>query len=330
MEYIETQSEHTELPLVVIPSMFAAMYQPIATSMRMLHNVARVRMYKDFNIEPDTILERCKDADIVVVIGFHVTGRLLDELGTHVRCFVFGGTGVANFIDLNRTRELGIRICNTVHYGDETVAEYTFALIFELARSIGAMDRSIREGNWSGLEGMSLKEKTIGLIGFGGIGQTVARIADGFGMHTLVWNSHVNAATARSLRATPVDGIGELIAHSDIVSLHLPLNEETQRVVTAADLDKLKPGSYFINTARAELIEEGALVNRLKRGDIKAAIDVYDKEPLPADDPLRSVPGTILTPHVAWRADDAYRDLSRQLARSIHAFCNGERFNVVE
>ncbi|WEV59600.1 NAD(P)-dependent oxidoreductase [Bifidobacterium sp. ESL0728] len=330
MEYIETQSEHTELPLVVIPSMFPAMYQPIATSMRMLHNVARVRMYKDFNIDPDTILERCKDADIVVVICFHVTGRLLEELGSHVRCFVFGGTGVANFIDLNRTRKMGIRVCNTVHYADETVAEYTFALIFELARGVGAMDRSIREGNWSGLEGTSLRDKTIGLIGFGGIGQTVARIADGFGMHTLVWNSHVNAATARSLGATQVDKIGDLISHSDIVSLHLPLNEETQGIVTADDLNQLRPGSYFINTARAELIQPGALVSRLKKGDIKAAIDVYDKEPLPANDPLRSIPGTILTPHVAWRADDAYRDLSRQLARSIHAFCNGERFNVVE
>ncbi|WEV65290.1 NAD(P)-dependent oxidoreductase [Bifidobacterium sp. ESL0764] len=330
MNYRETQPERTDLPLVVIPSMFAAMAQPLATGMRILRNVARVRTYHDFNIEPETILERCKDADIVVVIGFHVTGDLLERLGSHVRCFVFGGTGVANFIDLKRTRELGIRVCNTVHYGDETVAEYTFALIFELARSVGAMDRGIREGNWSGLEGTSLKDKTIGLIGFGGIGQTVARIAYGFGMHTLVWNSHVNAATARSLGATRIESIGELMAHSDIVSVHLPLNDETRAVITADDLDQLKSGSYFINTARAEVIEPGALAARLDRGDIKAAIDVYDKEPLPADDPLRSTPHTVLTPHVAWRADDAYRDLSRQMARSILAFCNGERFNVVE
>lgn len=330
MDYIETQSERTDLPLVVIPTMFEAMYQPLASSLKMLHNVARVRLYRDFNIDDDVIIERCREADTVMVIGFHVTGRLLDQLADHVRCFVFGGTGVTNFIDLKRTRELGIRVCNTVHYGDETVAEYTFALIFELARGAGAMDRDIRAGGWAGREGFALKDKTLGLIGFGGIGQTAARIADGFGMHTLVWNSHVNAATARSLGATRINTIAELMGHSDIVSLHLPLNAETSRIITAADLEHLKPGSLFINTARAELIESGALVNRLKRGDIKAALDVFDKEPLPADDPLRSVPDVILTPHVAWRADDAYTDMSRQVARSILAFYNGERFNVVE
>ncbi|MDF7663601.1 NAD(P)-dependent oxidoreductase [Bifidobacterium sp. ESL0763] len=330
MDYIETQPERTDLPLVVVPTMFEAMYRPLASSLRILHDVARVRMYKDFNIDADTIVERCAQADTVMVIGFHVNGPLLEKLADHVRCFVFGGTGVSNFIDLKRTRELGIRVCNTVHYGDETVAEYTFALILELARGVGAMDRGIRAGNWSGREGFALKDKTLGIIGFGGIGQSVARIADGFGMRTMVWNSHVNAATARSLGTIRVDTIAELMAHSDIVSLHLPLNEETDRVITADDLEKLRPGSLLINTARAELIEDGALVSRLGRGDIRAALDVFDKEPLPADDPLRSVPGVILTPHVAWRADDAYHDMSRQVARSILAFYNGERFNVVE
>jgi phosphoglycerate dehydrogenase-like enzyme len=328
MHIIETQTERTDLPLVVMPIVVDAMVQPFVDNLPLLHDIARVRIYQDSTLDEDTLVERMEDAAAVMVIGFHVSDSILNRASDHVRCFAFGGTGVGTYINLEQTRRLGIRVCNVVHYGNGAVAEHTFALIMELARRVGRMDHTMHEGGWKGEDGISLEGKTIGLVGFGGIGQSVAKISRGFGMNVMAWNSHLDAFAAADYDATSVNELRDLFAQCDIVSLHMPLVPETVGLITSDHLHRMRPGSMLINTARAELIETGALTARLQRGDVMAGLDVYDPEPLPGDDPLRSMPQVVLTPHVAWRTDEAYTNLTRQVVQSVAAFFQGTSYNV--
>mgnify|MGYP003250763818 FL=1 len=326
---IETQPERTDLPLIVIPVIVESMIEPFAANFPLLHDIARIRMHCDFTLDTDTILERTKDAEAVIVIGFHITDDILDAMTVrgHVSCFAFGGTGVASYINLPVARERGIRVCNVVHYGDHAVAEHAFALIMELTRQVGRLDAQVRRGDWGGIDGIGLHGKKLGLVGFGGIGRTVARIANGFGMKTLVWNSHVHGIDG--LDITLIDDMDEVFAQSDIISLHLPLLDGTAGIITSRQLDRMRPGSMIVNTARAEIIEPGALTRRLQRGDVRAAIDVLDHEPLPMDDPLRSLDNVVLTPHVAWRDDEACVNLTRQVIDAVASYFTGGDYNAV-
>lgn len=323
----ETQPDRTDLPLVVMPVVIESMIGPFKRNFTMLENVARVRMYEDFTLDEDTIVERCKDADAVMVIGFHCADDILDRLDA--KCYAFGGTGVASYINLEKTKERGIRVCNVLHYGDHAVAEHAMALLMELTRHAGALDMQVKQGDWDGADGFELFGKKLGIIGLGGIGQTVAGIANAFGMKVSAWNSHVPAQVFENLNVTPVEDMNELISNSDVVSVHMPLLDSTRGIITAKNLDALRPGTLFVNTARAEVIEPGALLARLQRGDIPAALDVFDHEPLAADDPLCKIPGIVLTPHIAWRTDGAYIGMTKQVVQSIAAFFKGEEFNVV-
>ena len=158
------------------------------------------------------------------------------------------------------------------------MAEHTIALLMELARQVGKLDRQVKTGDWDGADGYELYGKKLGIIGLGGIGQTVARIAGALGMNVSAWNSHVPEQVFADLNITPVNDMNELIAGSDVVSIHMPLLDSTKGIVTAENLEALKPGTMFINTARAEIIEPGALLARLQRGDIPAALDVFEHE----------------------------------------------------
>ena len=163
----ETQPDRTDLPLVVMPVVIESMIGPFKQNFTMLENVARVRMYEDFTLDEDTIVERCKDADAVMVIGFHCADAILDRLDA--KCYAFGGTGVASYINLEKTKERGIRVCNVLHYGDHAVAEHAMALLMELTRHAGALDMQVKQGDWDGADGFELFGKRLGIIGLGGI-----------------------------------------------------------------------------------------------------------------------------------------------------------------
>ena len=326
---LDFQAERTDLPLVVMPVVVDSMIPFFTTHLHMLHDIARVRMYTDFTRDEATVIERTKDADALLMVGLHISDTVLESFSGHVKCMVFSGTGVASYVDLVKVRDLGIRVCNVRHYGDHAVTEHTYALLFELIRHVGKLNEQVHAGDWTGADGIALSGKTISLVGFGGIGQTVARIAQAFGMHVLVWNSHLDESAVETIGVTPVDDMGDLFHQSDIISLHMPLLDATRGLITAEHLEHMRPGTLFVNTARAEIIEPGALTARLLRGDIPAALDVFDREPLPLDDPIRNVPGIILTPHVAWRNDEAYAENTRQMVQAIVAFYKGESYNVL-
>ena len=141
----------TDLPLVVMPVIIESMIEPFEKNFELLKDIARVRMYKDFTLDEDTIVERCAEADAIMVIGFHCADSILDRL--NAKCYAFGGTGVASYIDLDKAKERGIRVCNVVHYGDHAVAEHTIALLMELARQVGKLDRQVKTGDWDGADG---------------------------------------------------------------------------------------------------------------------------------------------------------------------------------
>ena len=331
-EIYETQSERTDLPLVVMPAVLGAMIEPIKAQFPALHDVARVRMFEEFTSDEAVLAERLKNADALLVGGYHISDDLLRTISEqgHVKCIVFCGTGVASYINLELARELKVRVCNAEHYGDHAVAEHTFALLFELIRKVGQLDKDVKAGNWAwaGGDGLQLAGRRMGIIGLGGIGTTVAGIARAFGMEVAAWNSHVPAEHFERSGAVPVDDLNELIETSDVISVHLPLNDATRGIVTAENLAHLQPGTMLINTARSEVIESGALFARLQEGDIPAALDVFDHEPLTADDPICHVPGIVLTPHVGWRTDGAFKELTRQMIACMNAYFAGEDYNV--
>jgi phosphoglycerate dehydrogenase-like enzyme len=232
-------------------------------------------------------------------------------------------------VNLSQAKGMGIQVRNIAHYGDASVAEHAIALMLECSRRIGRMDASMKRGEWDTLECIDLHGKTLGLVGFGGISQAVARIAAAIGMRVQVWArpSHVEAVEESGYVFEP--DLMSLFAHSDVVSLHVGLNDATAGMITREHLDALRTGSFFINTARSQLVTHGALEQRLERGDIVAGVDVYDQEPLPADDPLRGYDNAILTPHAAWFADTAFANIARQVFADVRDYFQGGTLGLV-
>jgi D-3-phosphoglycerate dehydrogenase len=225
-----------------------------------------------------------------------------------LRHVVFLGTGAASYMDVAALKQRGVTVHIIKGYGDTAVAEHTIALMFAAARGIAAMDRGVRAGAWEPQEGVQLLGKTLGVIGLGGIGQEVARIAAGIGMEVVAWNRTPRAAAPA--RLVPLD---ELLARADVVSLNLVLNDETRNFLDAGRLARLKPGCILVNTARAALVEEGALKAALAAGRIcHAGLDVFHSEPLKADDDLARLPNATLSAHAAFRTPEASETLLRR------------------
>jgi D-3-phosphoglycerate dehydrogenase len=198
------------------------------------------------------------------------------------------------------------------------VAEHTIALMMAACRDLARMDRAIRAGSWQPLEGVQVFGKTLGIIGLGGIGAEVARIAKGLGMRVIAWNR-----TPRSGALLPRVELDTLLATSDIVSLHLALNDETRGLLDAARIARMKPGAILVNTARGALVNEAALIAALNGGHIRhAGLDVFHNEPLKADNPLARLENVTLAAHAAFRTLEASMTLLRRaidIVKSIQA-----------
>jgi len=251
-----------------------------------------------------------------VVINGHT--RMDDALlsrATKLRSIVFLGTGASSHIDLDAASRRNIRVRTIRGYGDRTVAEHAFALLLSAARNIVRMDGDVRAGCWSPSEGIELAGRTLGIIGLGGIGSEVARIAAAFDMRVIAWN---RSGVAPGVPAEPAE-LDTLLSHSDAVSLHLALVAQTRGFLNAQRLAQMKPGVILVNTARGALVDEVALVEHLRQGHIgHAALDVFDVEPLPADHPLTRLDRVTLTSHAAWKSKAAAKRLL-QLALQIAA-----------
>ena len=250
--------------------------------------------------QPDDIPELLAAHDVCIDDHSYFDAALLARC-TGLRRIVFLGTGASSFIDLAAAERNGIAVDTIKGYGDTTVAEHTIALAMAGARSIVRMDREVRAGMWRQVEGIQMLGKTLGIIGLGGIGREVARIAHGLGMKVLAWNRSPVAAPA-----PPMVPLDEVLAQSDFLVVALALNEATRGFLDADKLRRTRPGMVFVNTARADIVDNAALATLLRSGHIRhAALDVFSREPPDPADPLLALPNVTLTAHAGFMTPEA-------------------------
>jgi D-3-phosphoglycerate dehydrogenase len=218
---------------------------------------------------------------------------------------VFLGTGARSYMNPDELAELGIEVHLIKGYGDTAVAESAIALMWASARVLAQMDREMRVGNWLREDAMQLTGKTLGLIGFGGIAAEVARIALGSGMKVIAWNR-----TPKKHPGVEFVDLDTLLKQSNVVSIHLLLNDETRGCITREKIAAMRPGVILVNTARGAIVDEAAMIDALKSGHIgHAGLDVFNIEPLPKDHPLTKISNVTLSAHSAFRTPEASENL---------------------
>jgi D-3-phosphoglycerate dehydrogenase / 2-oxoglutarate reductase len=263
-----------------------------------------VRINRDADIAADQIPDVLDGAEIIIIDHTPLPTEIAQRC-TGLKHVVFLGTGARSYMNPEELAALGIEVHLIKGYGDTAVAECAIALMWAAARGLAAMDREMRAGNWLREDGLQLTGKTLGLIGFGGIASEVARIALGSGLRVIAWNR-----TPKSFSGVDFVDLDALLARSDVISLHLLLNDETRGLLSAKKIAAMKSGVLFVNTARGALVDEAAMIDALKSGHIHhAGLDVFTTEPLPADHPLTKLPNVTLSAHSAFRTPEANENL---------------------
>ena len=261
---------------------------------------------------PEEVAERIGDAQIVLLNKTPIRAEVFEKC-PNLRLISILATGY-NIVDLQAAKAHGVTVCNVPGYSTGAVAQMTFALLLEITQQVGRHSSEVFAG------------KTMGLIGYGAIGQAVGRLAQAFGMKLLV--------TARHEKPVP-DGaefvdLKTLLARSDVVSLHCPQTAENLHMIDASALEDMKPGAILLNTARGGLIDEQAVADALRSGKLYAfGADVVSKEPICADNPLLSAPNCFLSPHIAWAPRETRIRLHEITAENVRAFLAGCPRNVV-
>ncbi len=273
----------------------------------------------------DDLIPLLRDADAVVASSDPYNRRVFSEC-PHLKVVSRCGVGYDS-IDVSAATESGVVVTITPGAMTEAVADYAFALILAIARKIPQGDALMRSGGWGEYPGVLVYGKTLGLVGFGAIGRGTARRAVGFGMRILAYDpawAPPADGQAADIPGVEFVGLDELLAESDFVSLHAPATPETRGMFDADRFGQMKKSAYFINTARGALVNEPDLIQALTEGVIAgAAIDVYTKEPVSPDDPLRTAPNCVLTPHNAFNAVEAAALMSQRSAENVLAVRRG-------
>lgn len=282
--------------------------------------------------EPEQVADRIGDAEAVLINKVHITATVMDAC-PHLRYVGLFATGYNN-VDVAHAAENGVTVCNVPGYSTEAVAQHTFALLLALTNWVGEYNRTVEQGDWVKSATFSyfplplseLCGKTMGLVGYGGIGQRVAEIARAFGMEVLVYKRRPVADP--DVKQVSLD---DLLARADVVSLHCPLNADSENMIDAAALAKMKPGAYLINTARGPLVDEVALRAALDSGHLAGAgVDVLCREPMAADCPLYGAPNCVITPHIAWAGVETRSRLMGVVEANLRGFMAGKPINVVK
>jgi glycerate dehydrogenase len=286
---------------------------------------------------PELTAERAAGADILLTNKTVLTGELLAQLD-RLRYVGVLATGY-NVIDIEAARARGVVVTNVPGYSTDSVAQHVMALLLELARGVGLHADLVRQGRWASSADFSfwaqpqveLTGLRLGVVGFGSIGQAVARLAQAFGMEVWVHTRHPQRHQAQPAAADCrfVD-LDPLFAACDAVSLHCPLTPETLRLVDGERLARMKKSAWLINTGRGPLVDEEALASALAQGGIAgAALDVLTVEPPAADHPLLTAANCLITPHIAWATRAARERLLKQVVINLQTFLQGGSLNVV-
>lgn len=250
-----------------------------------------------------------------------------------LKLVIFTGA-FSQVIDYRAAADFGVTICNAPSAGGAAavgpVVDHVWALILACARSICLENRRIREGSWRADAGILLHGGTLGLVGLGRIAPKVAAVAHAFGMDVIAWSENLTPerASAEGVKAVTKE---DLFANSDVVSIHMRLSARTQGIVGAGELALMKKNAIFINTSRGAIVDEDALADALERRSIRAAgLDVFTQEPLPASHRLQKLENAILTPHVAYMAEETFQDSLRGLAVVVKAWLDGRPINIIK
>ena len=297
-----------------------------------LNQFGQVTLYQHTDSEEEAI-SRIADHEIVLVNKVPITKRVLDAC-PGIKLICVQATGY-NIVDHQEAARRGIPVCNVPSYGTAAVAQFTLALMLELCHRIGHHDRVVHEGKWCAMTNfcfwdtpqMELGGKTLGIIGFGRIGQAVAKLAKAFGMKVLAYSRR---ETEEGRAIAPYVTLEELLKQSDFISLHCPLFPETAQMVNEAFLNAMKDGAYLINTSRGGLLDEQAVADALRSGKLSgAAVDVVTQEPMVESNPLLTAPNCIITPHIAWAPKESRQRLLDTCVENIQCFLAGNPQNVV-
>jgi glycerate dehydrogenase len=281
----------------------------------------------------DNYVERCQHSEVIIInkSGIVLNDDLFKQL-PHLKLIMVTATGY-NIIDVIAARRHNIAVCNVPGYGTASVAQHTIALLLELANRVGAHSQAVSDGEWAQSIDwcftkshiIELSNKTLGIIGFGEIGQKVAEIAKALGMNILY-----NSNSPKNNEIGKFVELEFLVKNSDFISLHCPANEKTMKMVNANFLKTMKKTAFLLNTSRGQLIDEQALANALNNLDIAgAALDVLSQEPPKANNPLLSAKNCIITPHNAWISLEARQRIMNILEKNLKTYLSGNPINIV-
>ena len=306
-------------------------YQEVALEMAdwgTLPADAEITVFKDHLAEIDAVAERLADFEIVAIMRERTPfPRALFEKLPKLELLVTSGTGNAS-IDLAAATDHAVTVCGAGASMSST-AELTWGLILALLRHIPLEDSETRAGKWQVSLGRDLHGGTLGVLGLGRIGSQVAKVGDAFGMTVIAWSPNLTAerAAERGARLVSKD---ELLADSDVLSIHMRLSERTRGLIGRRELGLMKPTACLINTSRGPIVEEAALIDALRGGKIGGAgLDVFDIEPLPLDHPLRNLENTVITPHLGYVSNETYRAFYGGMAEDIAAYLAGAPIRVM-
>lgn len=282
---------------------------------------------------PEDIVTRAREADVLLINKIQMTREVLEQL-PHLKYIGELATGYNN-IDLVAARERGIVVTNIPAYSTPSVAQHVFALLLAVANRVEHYAQETRDGQWSRCPDfcywdtplMELSGKTLGIVGFGNIGQQVAAIAHAFGMQVSVVTSKAVGELPQHVQKMTFEG---MLATSHIVSLHCPLTQDNHHLINNKTLEHMQPGAILVNTARGPLVDEEAVAKALHEGRLRAyCADVLDEEPPTNGSPLLQAPNAYITPHLAWASLDARQRLLDIAIQNLKAFIDGKPQNQV-
>lgn len=306
-----------------------AVMEPLGVEQEKFMQIAREAVGDDVEIvcydtrttDVEELGRRGRDADIIAIGNLPFPREILEKC-ENVKMLAVAFTGL-DHVDLKYCEERGIKVQNCAGYATTAVAELTFGLLLDLCRNIGKCDTAARNGGTkAGLIGFELEGRTMGIVGTGAIGARVAKLAAAFGMDVIAYSR-----TPGKVAGVRYVSLEELLAQADVVSLHVPLTDETRGMIGAEELALMKKTAVLVNTARGPVVDTKALADALNSGRIAgAAIDVFDKEPpLDADEPLINAKNTVVTPHVAFATDESMIKRAEIEFRNIAEFIKDKR-----
>ncbi len=293
-----------------------------------LHALGDLEVFKEPPKTPDELKERIETADVVIVGWSDLTQDIIQSCKKLRMVSIWATT--CHYADVKAAAEKGIVVTHVPSYAMEAVAEHTFALLLAAVRKLPSADKHVRKGgfDWRPFGGVELHGKTLGIIGTGSIGCRVAEIAKAFNMRILAYDKYPNVKRAEEIGMKYVD-LYTLLKESDVITLHVTLTSETERLIGRKEIETMKHGSVIINTSQGKVIDEKALINALKSGKISfAGLDVFAEEPPAKDNPLFKLDNTMLSPHVGFHTVEAAKRCTDICIDNVVKFLEGHPQNV--